>query len=136
MSMILLRTFGRTFYMETIDNKRKVVLLKGDENKWYEQAIFILRSSVNETEIDFVKEAERIINSHSLQNQIANKYGQMAGHTPMAALAAPTQAPPPLPAVQKNNSRPRPKTRLDFILNAALITTGIALVSLLIFNFL
>lgn len=44
------------------DNKR-VILITGDNSKWYEQAIFIVRKSSEQSmpSIDFVKEAEKII---------------------------------------------------------------------------
>ncbi|MCL2171685.1 MAG: hypothetical protein FWB71_05970, partial [Defluviitaleaceae bacterium] len=49
--------------MNTKDNRR-VILVKGDESKWYEQAIFILRpgrDGAAGAPLDFVKEAERIV---------------------------------------------------------------------------
>jgi len=51
--------------MELYDSKRKVVLVRGDKSKFYEQAIFILRAEAAEKQIDFVKEAEKIINAAS-----------------------------------------------------------------------
>ena len=47
------------------DNKR-IILINGDSTKWYEQAIFIVKRNAaqNELPVDFVKEAEKIINSY------------------------------------------------------------------------
>lgn len=47
-------------------NQQRVILIKGDHSKWYEQAIFIVRQSVpgNKVPVDFVQEAERIVNGY------------------------------------------------------------------------
>jgi hypothetical protein len=118
--------------MGMADSKRKVVLLKGEEDKWYEQAIFIMRAHVDENEIDFVKEAERIINSQALHKSIAAKYESHAGFAPPAtlkpALAASGAAPVENSAQNGTKKKtPRKRTKLDFILNLALLATGIAL---------
>lgn len=46
-------------------DKKKVVLIKGDNTKCYEQAIFILKPDIpqNKIPINFVAEAEKIINN-------------------------------------------------------------------------
>ena len=45
----------------------RVVLVKGGANKWYEQAIFIINpDSSEDIPVDFVAEAERIINDFNL----------------------------------------------------------------------
>lgn len=48
-----------------MDSKR-VILINGDSNKLYDQAIFILKNSTKKNiPIDFVDEAEKIINNYS-----------------------------------------------------------------------
>jgi hypothetical protein len=44
----------------------RVVLIKGDNSKWYEQAIFIIKKGTedNSLPVDFVLEAEKIIDSY------------------------------------------------------------------------
>ncbi len=46
-------------------NKR-VILITGDSSKWYEQAIFIVRKNLSNSQIprDFVEEAESIIENY------------------------------------------------------------------------
>ena len=114
---------------------RKVVLLKGDGNKWYEQAIFIMRSGVDEDEIDFVKEAEKIINSQALHSSIAAKYEQQGAFAPITATPAPVAA---LPApTQKSGAKAPPQnTRLDFKLNLALLVVGLLIAAVFVYNML
>ncbi|MDR1690157.1 MAG: hypothetical protein LBS21_16365 [Clostridiales bacterium] len=44
----------------------RVVLIKGDNSKWYEQAIFIIKKGTEDSRlpVDFVLEAEKIIDSY------------------------------------------------------------------------
>ena len=97
--------------MELYDSKRKVVLVRGDKSKFYEQAIFILRAEAVESQIDFVKEAEKIIN---------------ASYKPAAAAFSSTQ----------NQKRPKRSLRANVALNLALLVTGVAILALLFLNFL
>lgn len=48
-------------------NQDRVILIKGDHTKWYEQAIFIMNKNVpaNKIPVDFVAEAEKIINGRA-----------------------------------------------------------------------
>lgn len=110
--------------MEAFDNKRKVVLLKGGQDKWYEQAIFILKDSVrgDEVSIDFVKEAEKIINGQNLQNKVANKYNEMA-------------AAPAVPKPAKSKQPPK-KSKFDSFLNATIVITAIVLLTLFAYHFI
>jgi len=53
-----------------IGKTERVVLVKGDASKWYEQAIFIVNTNTAaEMPVDFVAEAERIINEFNLKKQ-------------------------------------------------------------------
>ena len=106
------------------NNNRKIVLLKGDSNKCYEQAIFILRPQavgMAAAEIDFVKEAERIIGGETLQRQLAEKYEQNA------------QKPP---KNKKDGKEKPPKSSFDKKLNIALLITGLVMVASLVYNML
>ncbi|MDR2168066.1 MAG: hypothetical protein LBE35_09505 [Clostridiales bacterium] len=121
--------------MDGLDSKRKVVLLKGGHDKWYEQAIFIMRAHIDEGEIDFIKEAERIINSQALHQGIAAKYEHHAAFSPVEPVRNPA---PAAVAAQKGRQKPppRPRTRFDFGLNLALVATGIALLFVFALNFM
>ena len=61
---------------KNIDKKERVILIKGDSSKWYEQAIFIVNQNTPKSQIpvDFVAEAEKII-----QNHIRKSYGSQSG---------------------------------------------------------
>jgi len=115
--------------MNTFESKRKVVLLKGEADKWYEQAIFILRAGADENNIDFVKEAEMIMNSQALHTSIIEKYEKHAAYAPVAPLRQ-------KPVADIAVKRPTSKGRTDFVLNVGLVVTGIALLFVFMHNFL
>jgi len=125
--------------MDTYDKKRKVVLVRGDKNKLYEQAIFILREGVAEENIDFVKEAEKIINKQGGAIHWAGKQGSgyAAGYVmpqpmPPVNYAKAEMLPAPAPAASKKTAKK--SGRLDIMLNFALILTGITILALFILN--
>ena len=47
----------------------RVILVKGDATKWYEQAIFIVNTNADAMPVDFVAEAEKIISDYNLNNE-------------------------------------------------------------------
>lgn len=49
----------------------RVVLVKGDEKKWYKQAIFIVNADISAESlpVDFVAEAEKIISEYNLKSE-------------------------------------------------------------------
>jgi len=98
--------------MELYDSKRKVVLVRGDKNKLYEQAIFILRAGASQDQMDFVKEAEKIIN---------------ASQPSTSTLSIPPKT---------SQKRTKITSRTETMLNLALFATGIAIVALLFLNLL
>jgi len=52
-----------------IGKTERVVLVKGDASKWYDQAIFIVNKNAPATmPVDFVAEAEKIINEYNLRS--------------------------------------------------------------------
>lgn len=70
-----------------MDDKKRVILITGDSSKLYEQVIFIMRPNIssNNIPIDFVQEAERIINNYIKKNYNAKNtiqnYGQVKNNT-------------------------------------------------------
>jgi hypothetical protein len=48
------------------EDSKKVIMVDGKRSEWYEKAIFIMRSDINigNKPVDFVSEAEKIINSY------------------------------------------------------------------------
>jgi len=55
------------------ENNKKIIMVDGKQSEWYEKAIFIMRSDINteNKKVDFVKEAEKIINSYMLKTSSA-----------------------------------------------------------------
>jgi len=94
--------------MGIYDSKRKVVLIKGDKSKSYEQAIFILRAGAIENGIDFVKEAEKIMNAAHINN----------------------------PTAHIGQARTKGASRLNVKLSLSLIIIGCAILAMLILNVL
>ena len=90
----------------------RIILIRGDRSKWFEQAIFIVKKNIPQSSVpvDFVAEAERIINGYLLSGA--------SGQTGPASKdsAAPGRA----------RSRARAKTLFAVILAGALILAGLA----------
>ena len=76
--------------------KERVILIKGDESKWYEQAIFIVNQNTPKEDmpVDFVSEAEKIIHNH-----VKKKYGVYKGNS-VGIAYAPTPANAPANAAK------------------------------------
>jgi len=51
-----------------MEKKERVILIQGDDSKWYEQAIFIVNQNIKEIPADFVAEAEKIIQNYISKN--------------------------------------------------------------------
>ena len=47
-------------------DSERVILVKGDHSEWFDQAIFVVKKNIPRTRVplDFVEEAERIINGY------------------------------------------------------------------------
>ena len=56
-------------------NNERVILIKGDNSKWYEQAIFIVKKTTEENKmpVNLVFEAEKIINNYMTKGITSNK---------------------------------------------------------------
>ena len=50
-----------------IGKTERVILVKGNAKSWYEQAIFIIKPTVDTQPLDFVAEAEKIIHEYNLK---------------------------------------------------------------------
>jgi len=110
--------------MDTYNNtntNRKVVLVRGDKSKGYEQAIFILRADGYRKNVDFVQEAERIVNKVAPAGGAKFDYAKAE----MMPAAAPMTPPP----------KKKKTSRFDAMLNLALVITGAAVVIFFVLNF-
>jgi len=100
-----------------LEDKKQVIMIKGDNSKFYEQVIFILRPQEVKKlkEIDFVNEAQKIINNYMTQ-----KYNNTT--TPQVN--------------EKIESQPPKKNKeIDKILNICIVLCCILLGTVLYFYF-
>lgn len=86
----------------------KIILIKGDNTKWYEQAIFIVKQNfpVGKMPVDFVSEAEKIIN-----NYVAKEYPGYNTVTPAVKTTTVTKY-----------KQPDQKAKTDWILNLVMLS--------------
>jgi len=102
----------------------RVVLVKGGADKWYEQAIFIVNTNAptENMPIDFVAEAEKIINDYNLTRD--NK--KTAPEAENMAIV------PIQPLVRPYESHQRPNIVLGVLMSlACLIIVGVLVYGLL-----
>ncbi|MCL2500483.1 MAG: hypothetical protein FWE90_09120 [Defluviitaleaceae bacterium] len=102
----------------------RVILIQGDANKWYDQAIFIVKPHAprHEVPVDMVAEAEKIIHNYMIKNKKPLPAGfpptQVTGYAPEA---------PPLPAKRLPGRR-------DFFINIAMILACLVIAGLLAYG--
>ncbi len=103
----------------------RVILIKGDSSKWYEQAIFIIKKNAPQGKmpVDFVMEAERIINNY------------MSGK----GKATLPKQPEPLKqqAINPQTERPKKvkrKNTFDIVLNTLLLVGLMALMGIFLWS--
>jgi len=101
----------------------RVILVKGDATKWYNQAIFIVNKDMPATKmpVDFVAEAEKIIYNHIRTTR---------GHTIPAAYAATAPA-KPTPARRKKKA-----SAFDITLNIMMILACVAIAAVFAYGML
>ena len=115
--------------------KERVILIKGDESKWYEQAIFIVNQDIPKDQIplDFVAEAEKIIHNHvrkKYDKNFGNKVGiAYASPTPKQWAAAPATAP-------KRTKKSAKKKRFDYALNTIMAIGCFVIAAVIIWGLL
>ncbi len=100
------------------DNQR-VILVSGNNSKWYEQAIFIINKNMPREKIpvDFVAEAEKIIN---------NYYNQSRNLLARPAVSRIDEKPAPVQRVA-TGQKPKRKNGVDMFLNIVMLLCCIAL---------
>ncbi|MCL2577086.1 MAG: hypothetical protein FWE27_03435 [Defluviitaleaceae bacterium] len=107
----------------------RVILIKGDSTKWYNQAIFIVNQNTPATKmpVDFVAEAEKIIYNHMARQKYpatSKKVAAPAEYTyPDFKKTAYSVAPASRTAAKKKTSK------FDFVLNMIMILACIAIVA-------
>ena len=121
----------------------RVILIKGDSTKWYNQAIFIVNKNTPAAKmpVDFVAEAEKIINTYmqksgkpgvavqGVSSLGAAQYG--AAHATQSgknSLASPRPQPP--------RSGKRTASTFDITLNIMMILACVAIVAVFVYGLL
>ncbi|MDR1560385.1 MAG: hypothetical protein LBS84_11970 [Clostridiales bacterium] len=101
--------------------QNKVVLINGDNSKFFDQAIFIVKKNIPENKIpvDFVAEAERIIGSHLSKKR--------CGHDTYIHFAPEFE----LDMVKEELARKKRSIKIHIALNLTLLTACITLAYLL-----
>lgn len=112
---------NRRYLMGTKNDR--VILIKGDASKWYDQAIFIVNKNIppDKIPVDFVAEAEKIINQYIM------KKNRQAGHPKNTE----GFLPPSMPA---KAVKPVKDKRFDFALNMIMLLGCLAIASMFIFG--
>ncbi|MDR1665178.1 MAG: hypothetical protein LBR83_09725 [Clostridiales bacterium] len=98
----------------------RVILIKGDATKWYDQAIFIVNKEIppEKIPVDFVSEAEKIINNYLVKKSRAGLHQFKQSAAPAKAGAA----------------RKTGKSRFDFILNMVTLLGCVVIAGALFFG--
>ena len=99
-----------------MNSNERVILIRGDASKWYNQAIFIVKKEIpaDKIPVDFVAEAEKIINGYMLRQ---NRQYQISK---------------PARPIKKRYR----KSRFDSILNTVMLLGCLLIAGMLIFGLL
>ena len=117
--------------------KERVILIKGGPSKWYEQAIFIVNQNMPQDQmpVDFVAEAEQIINNYVKKNNRAVAAVAYAS-TPKPSASVKTPAScggkASVPSFAKNPVKRKRDRGFDFFLNSLMALGCIAIVLVLL----
>ena len=111
----------------------RVILVKGDHTKWYNQAIFIVNQNTPQEKMpmDFVAEAERIINNYMVKSKsnISLSGGNLAT-APVSVATLPRPAQVAAKPIKKKGSK------VDFVLNFLMLMACAAIVAVIVYGML
>jgi predicted metal-dependent phosphoesterase TrpH len=112
----------------------RVILVKGDSTKWYNQAIFIVNQNMPATKmpVDFVAEAEKIIYNHmaSQRKHLAKAAAPGAYTSAQKVLSAPSNY--NAPATRTGTAKKHSK--FDFMLNLVMILACVAIIAVFVYG--
>jgi len=114
----------------------RVILIKGDSTKWYNQAIFIVNQNTPATKmpVDFVAEAEKIIYNHMAKQKypaISKRDAAPAAYTYQGCTTTKRSA-----AHGSRTAAKRKMSKFDFVLNLIMILACVAIVAVLTYGFI
>ncbi|MCL1842342.1 MAG: hypothetical protein FWF79_00860 [Defluviitaleaceae bacterium] len=126
--------------MAQIGQTERVILIKGDATKWYNQAIFIVNKDTPAMKmpVDFVAEAERIITAHmSREKAKINAVAAQGESTLRSRRKSNTMSAPTVTnyntSVQRSAGA-KPSGKFDFVLNFMMILACIAIVAVFVYG--
>ena len=113
----------------------RVILIKGDSTKWYNQAIFIVNQDTpkNEMPVNFVAEAEKIINNYMTHKKAAPPLAVGGGSLATAPVSVAPLARPPVKTTKLPNKK---GSKVDFVLNALMLLACMTIVAVLVYGML
>ena len=113
----------------------RVILIKGDATKWYNQAIFIVNRDTlkDDMPMDFVAEAERIINNYMIRNKNAAPLSLSGGNLATAPVSV---AKLPKPATTAARTAKKKSSKIDFVLNFLMLMACVAIVAVFVYGML
>jgi len=114
----------------------RVILIKGNGQNWYNQAIFIVNQDIPKSEmpVNFVAEAEKIISNYMTRNKSTAPLAVGGGSLAVAPVSvAPSLARPPVMAgtVAKKKS-----SKVDFVLNTLMVLACVTIVAVFVYGML
>lgn len=118
--------------MKEYSGNKRVILITGDKTKWYEQAIFIVKKNIQQTDVplNFIDEAEKIVENYMIGNNILlNQTGYTKAEYAMANSN--------INKIVKNKAKkPKRKSSFDFMLNIAMILGCSVIAGILLYSIL
>jgi len=112
-------------------DRERVILIKGGNSNWYEQAIFIVKRDMPAKKIpkDFVLEAEKIISEYMAKNKISSPQQKLAQKY-TSSYVTPKPKPMPVP-VKKSSGR-----AFNFFMNLIMLIGCVFIAGLLMAHYL
>lgn len=128
-----------------VGKTERVVLVKGNGARWYEQAIFIVNKNAPEESIpiDFIAEAERIIDEFNLKNNpppVSLPLTQQTSilQNPIAQNSGPQAIPKPIPqhTLMPELMTPKPRKKSGWLTSIGIGVGCLLIVALVAFRLL
>jgi hypothetical protein len=121
---------------ELMGPTERVILVKGDSTKWYNQAIFIVNQNTPATKmpVDFVAEAEMIIYNHVTNGKMRKKKAAVPAVYTSPASVSQAASNYNAPAT-RTGTRKKQTSKFDFMLNIVMILACVAIVAVLVHGF-
>ena len=113
----------------------RVILIKGDGTKWYNQAIFIVNQETPKENmpVNFVAEAEKIINNYMTRKKTTAPLAVGGGSLATAPVSVAPLASPPVKATKPKKKK---GSKVDFVLNTLMLLACMTIVAVFVYGML